>query len=170
MKIWIRGVSCSGKSTLAKKLSKELNLPHIELDQLYWLPEWNNREKEEFLELVSSKLNQKDWVMDGNYRLVANSLNPQTDYVLWLNYPFFKVMFRCVGRTFSRVVRKTSVCNCNRENFRQQFTLEGSIFVWVLRTYRLRRKQLADLKKTSTKVVEIRHGRDIERFIQEVRL
>jgi adenylate kinase family enzyme len=49
-RIAIVGTSASGKTTLAKALSRALRIPHIELDALNWLPDWKERRHEDFLE------------------------------------------------------------------------------------------------------------------------
>jgi hypothetical protein len=47
-RILIVGKPGSGKSTLAGRLSKELNIPNIELDSILWQPNWTELPKEEF--------------------------------------------------------------------------------------------------------------------------
>ena len=45
--------SCgSGKTTLGKHLAENLNYPVTDLDDLYWLPNWTMRPKEEFASLI----------------------------------------------------------------------------------------------------------------------
>ncbi|ASC70268.1 Shikimate kinase [Halomicronema hongdechloris C2206] len=48
------GSSCSGKSTLARRLSTRLGLKHIELDELHWQPNWQERDDNEFRSLVAT--------------------------------------------------------------------------------------------------------------------
>jgi adenylate kinase family enzyme len=36
-KILIVGTSCTGKTTLGKRLNEKLNLPHFDLDDMHWL-------------------------------------------------------------------------------------------------------------------------------------
>lgn len=48
MKINVVGTSGVGKSTLARRLAQELSLPYIEMDVLYWLPEWQGTPDDEF--------------------------------------------------------------------------------------------------------------------------
>jgi len=65
IRIVIVGTSCSGKTTLARKLSGRLEIPHIEMDALYWDSNWAERPKSKFIELVENAVMQKSWVMDG---------------------------------------------------------------------------------------------------------
>ena len=48
MKINIIGTSCSGKTTLASHIAQELRVKHIELDSSYWLPNWQELDRETF--------------------------------------------------------------------------------------------------------------------------
>ena len=40
MRLAVIGTSCSGKSTLAKKVANKLGIRYIEQDKLFWLPHW----------------------------------------------------------------------------------------------------------------------------------
>ncbi len=165
MRISIRGVSCSGKTSLAKRLSKELNIQHIELDELYWLPEWKARNLTEFLKLVSSQLESESWVMDGNYSKVYNNLNPQYDYLIWLDYPFFKIMWRYFKRTFDRIIFKRKICNGNIENLKNLFSSD-SLLIWIFKTYWKRKRELAKLIEENDKsLLVIRNTNHIKQVI-----
>ncbi|MDE2841397.1 MAG: AAA family ATPase, partial [Chloroflexota bacterium] len=52
-RVVVVGTSCSGKTTLARQLSRALGAPHIELDAIHWKPNWQSRPAEEFRQLVS---------------------------------------------------------------------------------------------------------------------
>jgi len=39
-RIAVVGTSCSGKTTFAANLASIVNRKHIELDTIYWLPDW----------------------------------------------------------------------------------------------------------------------------------
>ena len=71
-KIFISGGPGSGKTTYAKKLSKELNIPHFDLDDIKWINEKNcfncERPKEERFALRDKILSENDnWVIEGIY-------------------------------------------------------------------------------------------------------
>ncbi|KAL9655629.1 hypothetical protein ABK040_002292 [Willaertia magna] len=57
-KIIVVGFSCSGKSTLTTLLSKQLNLPKIELDSINWKPNWTLSSDEEFMEKLVNFLEE----------------------------------------------------------------------------------------------------------------
>ena len=66
-KIVVIGPNGSGKTTVAKKLSQKLNIPHIELDNIYWKPNWGESSKEEFRRKVDDLTGRDEWIVDGNY-------------------------------------------------------------------------------------------------------
>ena len=47
-RILIWGATGSGKTTLARRLGEALNLSVIELDDLFWQPDWQETPAEEF--------------------------------------------------------------------------------------------------------------------------
>ena len=61
------GTSCSGKTTVASRISQVCGIPHIELDALFWGPNWTEPARDEFLEKVRSEVSADEWVLDGNY-------------------------------------------------------------------------------------------------------
>ncbi len=55
-RIVIVGSNCSGKTTIPKQVAATLQVPHIDLDALHWLPKWQENPASEFKELVSSSV------------------------------------------------------------------------------------------------------------------
>ncbi|MBR3510714.1 MAG: hypothetical protein IKN73_01480 [Alphaproteobacteria bacterium] len=71
-KIFISGGPGSGKTTYAKKLAAENNIPHFDLDDIKWINQKNNfnveRPKEDRLKLRDKILSENDnWVIEGIY-------------------------------------------------------------------------------------------------------
>ena len=52
MKIAVIGHSGSGKSTLARRIAEETGVPVLHLDQIHWLPGWQERPDEESRRMV----------------------------------------------------------------------------------------------------------------------
>ncbi|NQY64279.1 MAG: adenylate kinase [Alteromonadaceae bacterium] len=151
-KIVIIGTSCSGKSTLAVKLSKILKFDHIELDELHWLPNWQEREDTEFCRLVDSKTSGDSWVVSGNYSASRDILWDKADTIIWLNYPFTLIFYRALVRCFVRASTRQKLFAGNVETFRHSFLSKESILLWVLKTYHAnKRKYLKLLNSGMTK-------------------
>ena len=139
-RICVIGTSGSGKTTLARQVSQKLVIPHVELDSLYWEPNWVEVPRDVFRDRVEESLVGNNWVADGNYSKVRDILWGKADTLVWLDYSLPVVMSRILRRTFHRVVTQQQVCNGNYETWTKAFSRD-SIILWVLQTYHRRRKE-----------------------------
>ena len=82
-RISIRGPTGSGKTTLGHTLGQGLGLPVVELDALYWLPNWQVKPLEQFRADVQATLDAcpQGWICVGNYHHVQDLVLAQTDTV-----------------------------------------------------------------------------------------
>lgn len=134
-RIVIIGTSCSGKSTLARQLSQQLSIQYIELDELHWLPDWQERDVADFRHLVTEAVAGESWVVDGNYSCVRDILWPHATLIVWLNYPLLTVLFQAVKRTLMRTITRQPVCAGNTETFWRALLSRDSIIRWILQTH-----------------------------------
>jgi adenylate kinase family enzyme len=144
-RVVVIGTSCSGKTTLARSFAMVLGYPHIELDQLHWMPNWQARSILEFREEVSGAISQPFWVLDGNYSKVRDLVWTRATHLVWLNYSFPVIFGRALRRTYRRVVYQEELFGGNRETLVQVLFDRESILWWVIRTYRRRRKEYPQL-------------------------
>lgn len=86
-RILIVGCSGAGKSTLAIALGKTLNIPVVHLDKIWWLPNWQNRTREEFDELLERELVKDEWIIDGDYNRTLAKRLEYADFCIVLDYP-----------------------------------------------------------------------------------
>lgn len=128
MRIWIIGAPGSGKSTLAQALAKSMDLPVVELDSLYWLPEWEARDPVDFARVVYAATSGKDWVVDGNYKIAATSLIRQAELLIWLDLPLTRTYPRVVRRTMFRLLWGEKLWNGNRERFTNLLSRDGMLW------------------------------------------
>jgi adenylate kinase family enzyme len=133
-RVLVVGTSGSGKSTFAAKLAGLLNVPHIELDELHWNPQWVETPTNEFLAKVGAATQSLAWVADGNYSKARAVLWPRADTLIWLDYPFPLVISRLLWRTLRGLVFRNVRCNGNRENWRNVFS-RHSIIVWAFQSH-----------------------------------
>ncbi len=171
-RIIVIGTSCSGKTQLARKLAERLDIPHVELDQFYWLPNWEQRPREEFRSLVQEAVFADRWVSCGNFSVVRNVRWNRATHVVWLNYPFRIVFYRALRRTVVRCFTKEELFSGNTESFRQSFMSRDSILWWILKTYHRYRREYRRFRNESTypdlQWIELRHPREAEQLLTKL--
>ncbi len=106
-KIFISGGPGSGKTTYAKKLSAEMNIPHFDLDDIKWEHGSFNRErpKEERLKLRDKILSENDsWIIEGVY--VKDWIIPileHADRIIILKPATWVRQYRIIKRSLKRI-------------------------------------------------------------------
>ncbi len=167
-RVVVVGTSCSGKTTFARQLAQALRFTHIELDAIYWKPNWRERPVEEFRALVEKAVAGESWVIDGNYSKVRDIVWNGATHIIWLNYPFFLVFRRAIRRTVRRIVFQEELFSGNRENWRQAFLSRDSILWWVITTHRRRRREypafFKQMGKPHLAFIELRSQRQADAF------
>jgi len=138
----IVGSSCSGKSTLARKLSLRLGLTHLELDEFYWLEGWQPRKEDDFRSLVIEGLPDDKWIIDGNYSVIRQDIWPRATTLIWLNLPLRTVFWRGFVRGIGRGFTGDRACGGNKESLYRTFCSRDSILLWILSTYHRRRRDI----------------------------
>ena len=171
-RVIVVGTSCAGKTTFARHMSRSLALPHVELDELFWNPDWEPKDEAEFRRLIDTSLARPRWVVDGNYGVARDLLWPNADVVIWLNYSFSTVFFRAICRTARRVYFRELLFAGNRETLRRSFFSRESILMWVISTFRRRRKAFTQLRNGNVfphlKWLEFRSPREARHFLAEL--
>lgn len=166
-RINVVGTTASGKSTLAVTLADRLGLPYVELDELHWEPGWTEARPAVFRDRVAAAIGGDRWVVDGNYSSVRDLVWARADTVVWLDYPLPTILRRFLRRTFRRIARREELWAGNRERLATQFFSRDSLLLWILSTYRRRRREYPRLLAEHENLVAIRLGtpRDAARWL-----
>ncbi|AIY01807.1 putative adenylate kinase [Arthrobacter sp. PAMC 25486] len=137
-RILVAGVSGCGKTTLAARLGRVLDLPHTEIDSLFHGPNWVPRT--DFTSDVGHLTKGSGWVTEWQYSAVRRMLAERADTLVWLDYPVWLSMSRLVRRTVRRRLRGQELWNGNFEGpLHGVFTDRDHIIRWGWRTrYKLR--------------------------------
>ena len=169
-RIVVIGSSCAGKTRFAARLAGALGHSTIDLDELFWAPNWQAKPLGEFRRLTEQVASSERWVVAGNYSDVRSILWPRATAVIWLNYGFAVVLWRAVTRTVRRVATREVLWQGNRESFKRSFLSRESILVWVVSTFHKRRRQFHALRASNPyphlSWVEFNHPAEAERFVR----
>lgn len=82
-RVVVVGMSGAGKSTVARRLALALGAPHVELDALFWGPEWEPRMPADFRRDVDAAAGGGRWIVDGNYGSVRHLVWPRATAIVW---------------------------------------------------------------------------------------
>lgn len=171
-RVSVVGTSCSGKTTLARRISQACSIPHYELDAIHWGPDWTELSVEDFRQAVARATQGEAWVIDGNYHAVRDIVWSRATHVAWLNLPFIRVFWQALSRTVRRVVTQEELWAGNRETARQVIFDRESILWWVLRTYHRRRREYPQLFQdpgnAHLKVYELRNAAQTQAMLEEL--
>ena len=132
MRIVVVGSSGSGKTTMARALSRALNVPHIEMDAINWQPGWRDlaiHEPAEFVRRIGEAASADAWVMDGNYTKAREAHWSRATAYVWMDPERSVVMRQVIWRSFSRALSKRELWpgTGNRELFRKWLEKEHPI-------------------------------------------
>src|SRR3990167_6853203 len=91
-KVLIIGISGTGKTILARKLSDFLKIPITHYDELVWGKCWQEID-EKIVERTLEKVVKKDrWIIEGYIQPAAKIKLEKTDRVIYLDYSGFQAL------------------------------------------------------------------------------
>src|SRR5215468_9734541 len=172
-RISIRGAPGSGKTTLGHILRQRCGLPVVELDAIYWLPNWQEKPVDQFRADVQAALAAcpQGWICVGNYRHVQDLILSQADTVLWLRLPFRVSFWRLFKRTVARAWTQQPLWegNPNHESWHLSFCSSDSILLYAITSRKTHVQTiLRSLSATPhhAAVIELRSARAVRRLLQ----
>ena len=174
LRINVVGTSGTGKSTFARKLSEKLNYPCIEMDKVFWGPNWHWPSDEVFFENLRRAISGDRWVLDGNYTRTIPIKWERIDVVVWLDYSFSVTLFQAIKRALKRSITQEELWEGtgNRESFRKSFFSKDSIILWTIKTHRSVRTKyksyMRDPKYSHIKFVRLSNHSEAESFLKQM--
>jgi adenylate kinase family enzyme len=165
------GVTSSGKSTLADKLTKRFDLNYIELDALHWEPNWQSAPLEVFRARVENATQAERWIVAGNYHIVRDLVWPKAEAIIWLDYPLSTVLRQLTRRTFHRWWTQELLWGTNRESLWTHFKLwsDESLYYWLFKTYWRRKGEypmlLSQPEHRHLKLIQLKTPQEAEAWL-----
>jgi len=122
-RINVIGTTGSGKSTFSKALAEKLDCKYIQMDALFWKPNWGETPDEAFF----TKIKQ------------ATSVE--------IDYSYFRTLFQLLSRTINRAWTKQELWEGtgNISTFKKSFLSKDSIIIWFFKCYKKNKIRYAKL-------------------------
>ncbi|MYL55029.1 AAA family ATPase [Pontibacillus yanchengensis] len=160
LKIHIIGSVGSGKTTLARKLSKKYSIPHYELDNVVWerrdSGDDRRRTEQERDHYLNNLTQSNAWVIEGvHYEWVSSSLKA-ADYIIFLDVEYKTRLHRIIRRF---VLQKIGI---ERANYKPNLHIFKKMFKWNA-DFETRMKPAMEemLHIHQDKVIRVGNGKDI---------
>ena len=172
-RINVVGTSASGKSTFSKALAQKLGLSYIELDDLFWLNDWQESSDQAFFKKLQQKIDRASdgYVIDGNYTRTKHIKWKGIDTIIWLDLPFHLNLYRAVKRALHRAISRKKLWNHsnNRESLKKLLSRD-SIILWMIKTHKKNQKHYLKMMESNewpnVHWIRLRSPKEIEDFLK----
>jgi adenylate kinase family enzyme len=168
MKIYIIGPVSSGKSTLARKLSKTLNIPYKSLDEVVHIPDkshpWGNRKREvkERDKLFQSIIQGPKWIVEDVGRPFFEEGLKKADTIILLEVPSKIRKYRIIKRW---IKQRLGLEKCI---YKPGLKMLKGMYKWS-KAYDTGEDNLKErIESYKEKVISLRNNKDIHEFLSNV--
>lgn len=168
-RVVVAGVTGSGKTTLARRLSTLWNLPYTELDSLYHGPGWTVRPT--FESDVRAIAESERWISEWGYwgSGIGPILGARAQLLVWLDLPRRIALPRLVRRTVWRSIRRQELWSGNVEPPLWTFFTrpDENILRWEMKTHATWRERMPALLEEYPRleVVRLGHPREVAAWL-----
>ena len=174
-RINVIGTSGSGKTSFSRRLAELLAIAHIEMDAVFWGPNWNQPSDDEFFAKLRNALEaNENWVLDGNYTRTTPIKWTHADCVVWLDLPFLQTVFRVLKRSVVRSFSGDEIWagTGNRESLWKCFFSRDSVLLWSIQTHASNRvtfqSMMTDPQYEHIEFIRIRSSRVAREFLTKL--
>ena len=169
MRINVVGTSGCGKSTVGKRIAERLSVPYIQLDELYWKPNWAESTDEELFPKLEKALSPDEWVLDGNYNRTTSTKWKRVQMVVYLDLPFCILLYRIMRRSLLRGIKNEELWHGNKETLWKHLFTRDSMILWTIKRFSMNRKRYTELfekpEYSHIKFVRLNSKKEVEDFV-----
>ncbi|MEV5774216.1 adenylate kinase [Streptomyces antimycoticus] len=169
-KVALFGPPATGKTTLARWLSKQLDQPHTDLDDLLFTDD-GPLPLEEFRRQAAEITRTDGWVVEGNFSKLADVVWHRADVLVWLDFPLPLILYRIIRRSLRQLAGREDSAQARRLTWSAAFFSRRSLLRTAIRKYRSNRpryaRQVAETAGLGVEVVRLRSPRAVQRWKSE---
>jgi adenylate kinase family enzyme len=148
-RILIVGISGTGKTFIAKRMSKSLNLPVVYLDSIFWKESWQEENEDLVTKKIQAVIEENTWIIEGYIEPLGHERVQRANLVLYLDYSGFQAMKGGIQRYLHyRGKTRPEMPAGNTESF-------GLKFLWTLLTRQERPEIEVAIKGNEDKVTRL---------------
>jgi len=140
-RILVYGVTGSGKTFLAERISAATGIPWHAVDDLTWEPGWVPVPEDVQRRRIEAICAGDRWVLDTAYGSWLDVPLARADLIVALDFPRLLSLSRLLRRSIARSIDGRPICNGNRESFRNLLRRD-SIVVWHCTSFRRKRTRM----------------------------
>ena len=108
-RIAVIGNGGGGKSTLARALSRDLDIPLHEVDEVQWLPGWRRAPLDEVAHILEGWAADDAWIIDGfGPWPVIDRRMARADTIVYVDFPFRTHLWWAAKRQLVSVLRRSA--------------------------------------------------------------
>ncbi|GIP17500.1 DNA topology modulation protein [Paenibacillus montaniterrae] len=151
-KIFIVGIVASGKTTLAKQLSKSLNIPWYELNCIVHNDTKEGRKKrssEEQVEIIKEIDEKGSWIFEGTDRESYRCLYDMAEVIIFLDPPLWKRKIRILTRFIKQKI------GIEKSHYKPDITMLKLMYKWTSDFERNRNEFELKIKRYQEKVIKL---------------
>lgn len=160
MKILIIGSVASGKTSLARKLSRKLNINYYEIDSIVHDDRNNYKRSPEEQKKIINEINDKenDWIIEGTLRKNLFYLLDMTDVIVYLNINVRIRKWRIIKRFVKQKLR------LEKSNYKPSIEMFKLMFKWTSDFEKNKKDFENEIKKYNDKLIILSKMNEVNEF------
>lgn len=159
MKILIIGIVASGKTTLAKKLSKEYNIKHYEIDLIVHDDKNNYKRTNEEQQNLIKKIDENDnWIIEGTLRKNLLNLLQLADKIIYIDIPLSIRKRRILIRFIKQKL------GIEKSNYKPDLRMLKNMYKWTEDFEKNKKEFENTLLKSGKNIITLKNKKEIKSF------